>query len=125
MDWLLNNPIAEMPGPWFLALYAAVIVGGLVEGRARSRRADRSEALGPEPIPGKPDPLEIAYLRGGENEAARLVVFDLLSRGHLRIQQTKKSWGRGTETTIEREPVEPGADKVSATEADALDYFAT
>lgn len=124
MNWLLNNPISEMPRPTFLGLYAVVIALVLAEAVARSRRSDRSRDLGPHPIPNKPDPLEIAYLRGGENEAARLVVFDLLSRGYLRVQPAEKK-GRGSESLIERDPGRPDPDGLSPAEADALAYFAT
>src|SRR4051812_47950246 len=68
MNWLLNNPISEMPGPMFLALYAGLIALIFLEAFFKNRRADRSRELGPMPIPTKPDPCEIAYLRGGENE---------------------------------------------------------
>ena len=49
------------------------------------RGRDRTANLPPLPIPADPDPCEIAYLRGGENEATRLIVFDLIQRGCLGV----------------------------------------
>ena len=43
---------------------------------ATGRRRSGTHSPGPE----SPDPFEIAYLRGGQNEVTRLVVFDLLRR---------------------------------------------
>ena len=123
MNWLLNNPISEMPGPLFLGLYAVVIVLVVAEARWRSIRVDRSMELGPEPIPTKPDPVEIAYLRGGENEVTRLVVFDLIRRGCLRVEEKHNSSGKVAETRIARTMEHREADKLSPMEVDALDYF--
>jgi uncharacterized protein (TIGR04222 family) len=123
VNWLFANPISEMPGPLFLILYAAVIVLVLVEASWRAYRGDRSEALGPEPIPAKPDPIEIAYLRGGENEVTRLLVYDLIRRGYLRVEETKKRIGRGTETKIEQAADRPELAKLSPIEAEAFDDF--
>jgi uncharacterized protein (TIGR04222 family) len=83
MERLLATGIRDMYGPHFLLLYLAVIVVTLVI--AWRLRADGSGSLPPLPVPSKPDPLEVAYLRGGVNEATRFLAFDLLQRGYLQF----------------------------------------
>ena len=61
------------------------------------------------PIPTKPDPYEIAFLRGGENEVTRLLAFDLINRGYLRVAEKGKPTGKGTDTVIEADPGHPYA----------------
>lgn len=104
MDHLLHNPIADMPGPEFLALYGVVIVGTLVLCKTKSRQADSSRTLSPPLIPDKLDPYEIAFLRGGENEVLRLAILSLIQRGYLRVTETAKSWFRAAEQHIEPNP---------------------
>lgn len=93
LNWLLHNPIADMQGESFLGLYAAVLViVGAVCWR-RLRASDLTIAL-PTMLPTpNPDPLEIAYLKGGENEMLRLMVFALIQRGYLEIAEQKKWYG--------------------------------
>jgi uncharacterized protein (TIGR04222 family) len=123
MNWLFENPISELPGPLFLALYAGVIALVVMEAVWRKSRADQSLDLGPTPISSKIDPVEIAYLRGGENEVTRLLVFDLIRRGYLRIETTKKWFGTGSETKIERTSEHPDVAELTPIEADVFDYF--
>ena len=85
MDWITENPIADMYGPAFLMFYTLVIGITLVccwwtlhSGRNAT----------PPTVPQNPDPLEIAYLRGGANEVLRLTLFDLFRRGYLSIEGT-------------------------------------
>ena len=80
MDWLLNNPIATMYGPHFLVLYGLVILVTLA-GCWWACREPRADSL--PPVPSKPDPYEIAYLRGGEAEVTKLIALDLIQRGYL------------------------------------------
>ncbi len=54
------------------------------------RALDRSGSLDVPPVPETPDPYRIAYLRGGENEVIRLMLFDLVRRGHLEVIETKR-----------------------------------
>ena len=115
MNWLIDNPISQMPGPAFLALYAAVIAFLLAEARWRVRRPDPGVGEGPEPIPTKPDPVEIAYLRGGENEVTRLLAFDLIRRGYLKLDEKQ--------ATIEPAEDAPAVAKPSPIEQAALDFF--
>ena len=104
MDRLLHNPIADLPGPEFLALYGVVIVGTLVICKTKSRQADSSRTLSPPLVPAKLDPYEIAFLRGGENEVLRLAILSLIQRGYLRVTETAKSWFRAAEQHIEPNP---------------------
>src|SRR5206468_5129608 len=101
-------------------LYAGLIALICVEAFVKNRWADRSRELGAMPIPTKPDPYEIAYLRGRENEVTRLVVFDLIRRGYLHVREAKRSFGRGVETLIERSPDHPEVERLSQTEAAAF-----
>lgn len=91
--WLLQNPIANMPGPWFLLLYAVVAVCGLVAAAIvillSDPTRDREDLSIPEPL----DPYEIAFLRGGNPEVTRLAVFDLLQRGVIELADRKKFLG--------------------------------
>src|SRR5688572_33475134 len=86
MDWLSNNPVANMYGPHFLLLYLTVILAVMVGCRWAARRSDSTSGELPPPIPVNPDPYEIAYLRGGPNEVARLVVFDLVRLGYVKLR---------------------------------------
>jgi uncharacterized protein (TIGR04222 family) len=123
MNWLLDNPISQMPGPLFLALYAAIIAFVLVEALWRKRRADHSQDTGPEPIPIKPDALEIAYLRGGPNEVTCLLVFDLIRRGYLQVEEKKGIVGVGKGLTISQVATQPGSEKLPLLEARVFGYF--
>lgn len=82
----IANPIAKMHGPLFLLFYAFVIGVTLLVCRLSLQR-DSTAHLSLPLIPTNPDPLEIAYLRGGENEVTRLVVLDLIQRGYLEIDK--------------------------------------
>jgi len=83
MDWLIDNPLASMYGPLFLVVYAVLIVFLIAFHKIRLNSLDWTWKLPPPQIPQNPDPYEIAYLRGGENEVARSVVFSLVQRGYL------------------------------------------
>jgi uncharacterized protein (TIGR04222 family) len=125
MDWLTNNPIAQMPGPGFLALYAAVI--GLVAFFLwwRVRQLDTSGALPPRLVPTNPDPYESAYLRGGENELTRVLLFDLIERGYLKVGVPARSWWQGkAEPRIERGDRSANVQGLNAVERGVLEWFA-
>ncbi|HVF29250.1 MAG TPA: TIGR04222 domain-containing membrane protein [Pyrinomonadaceae bacterium] len=85
MYWLMNNTIADMYGPYFLILYACVIVLTLTGCWWTLRLLDWTKSLPLLSVPSNPDPYEIAYLRGGENELIRSVIFSLVQRGYLRV----------------------------------------
>lgn len=102
MDWLLHNLIADMPGPQFLFVYGLVIVLTLAVCWWRLRQSDPTASLPAPLVPATPDPYEIAYLRGGENEVLRVVLFRLLQQGALQVIPKKSGWFGGEEERIER-----------------------
>src|SRR5689334_16356723 len=85
MPWWLHNPIADLPGPAFLALYGAAIAAAIAGVVAAIRRADPTSAFDPPEVPAHPDPYEVAYLRGGANEVIRTAVFSLVQQGSLEV----------------------------------------
>src|SRR5262245_31111675 len=114
MNWVLHNAIADLYGPYFLLFYAAAI-GVLTVAAYRSIRAiDQTRDLEPPQIPAKLDPYEVAYLRGGANEVARVAIASLIQRGLLRIIEEKKRLS--TTKKIDRGR-EPGARELSPVEA--------
>jgi uncharacterized protein (TIGR04222 family) len=121
MDWLKNNFVVDMPGPLFLLLYAGFIVLILVLCWWRIRVAEPGAALPPPPVPARPDPFAIAYLRSGANEVARLVVFALLQQGFLRVAW---AWEENAESNhIERVANGPEMSQLSGIERHALEWF--
>lgn len=86
---LTQNALATMYGPEFLLLYVCVIAVVCVACAWAIGRLDTSSAEGLPLIPPHPDPLEIAYLRGGENEVTRVAIFDLIERGYLELREEK------------------------------------
>lgn len=84
MDWLTNNFIGSMPGPDFLLFYGIYIVIVLVWCKTRLNRLNDDASPLP-PIPAKPDPYEIAYLRGGAREVLWVALFNLQQQGYLRL----------------------------------------
>jgi uncharacterized protein (TIGR04222 family) len=90
MSWVWQNMIAEMYGPYFLGFYGSIIVAVVVACHRALKAADETDALTPPRIPAKLDPYEVAYLRGGENEVARVAIASLVERGLLQIVEKKK-----------------------------------
>lgn len=88
MEILFDNPLANMYGPYFLLLYAVVIFSSFVTLLIVKRLIDRTNKLPQPGIPNNIDPYEIAYLRGGTNEMVRSVVFGLVQKDLLEINQT-------------------------------------
>ena len=101
MDWLLKL-IADMPGPLFLFVYGSVIGLTLVSCWWWLRQGDPTSSLPPVQTPSAPDPYEVAYLRGGENEVLPVVLFRLLQQGALQVIPKKSGWFGGEEQRIER-----------------------
>lgn len=108
----IANPIANMHGPLFLLFYAFVIGVTLLVCRLSLQR-DSTTNLPLPLIPTNPDPLEIAYLRGGENEVTRLVVLDLIQRGYLEIDK------QNINQPINR----PNVNILTSLERDVLNHF--
>ncbi len=90
MNWFLHNSIADLYGPYFLLFYAGTIVTLVVACFRSVRGVDRTIELELPKITSKVDPYEIAYLRGGENEVARVAIASLIQRGLLQITAGKR-----------------------------------
>jgi len=91
----MSNPLTEMTGPHFLVLFAILISVVALVCWWRQWSRDTSAELSPLPSPQTPDPYEIAYLRGGENELARVLIVspnlfdyaDSIELRHAQIEQ--------------------------------------
>ena len=79
LDWIDN-----LPGPQFLGLYASVIAATLAACFVSLRFSGGGGSSEAEPLPGDPDPYEIAYLRGGRRAVQSLALLDLAHRGYVR-----------------------------------------
>lgn len=117
MEILLNNPIANMSGPTFLALFFGVTIVSVVFFNLLKHSFDWTSRM---PIPNIPqdiDPFEIAYLRGGENELARSVVFSLTKKGFLEITNEAKT------SFISQTKTQPNWTELSQIERNVLPFF--
>ena len=85
MDFLFDNPLTNIPGPYFLVIYILFIAATIIGFRIVRNRADNTKFFNIPPIPNNPDAFEIAFLRGGENELARAVVFALAQKNLVRF----------------------------------------
>lgn len=91
MEILLDNPLVTMYGPYFLVFYAFFNVFTLIILGIFKTRIDKTDRLGLPPIPSQIDPYEIAYLRGETNELARSVLFSLMQKGYLQMENDGKT----------------------------------
>lgn len=92
MDFLFDNPLANMYGPYFLVFYILFITATIIGFRVVRSRTDKTTYLNIPPIPNNPDAFEIAFLRGGENELVRAVMFALAQKNLLKfVTEDKKS----------------------------------
>lgn len=85
MEILIDNPLATMYGPYFLIFFGFLIFFAVIILALVKSQFDRTDKLGIPAIPPNIDPYEIAYLRGGANEIARSVIFSLLQKGFIEI----------------------------------------
>src|SRR5690606_29739233 len=85
MNFLFDNPLATMSGPMFLAFFVVFIIVTLAVLAIAKSNIDKTNRLPVPAIPPQIDPFEIAFLRGGENELARSVIFSLVHKGFLEI----------------------------------------
>lgn len=76
MNPLTDNVIATMYGPEFLAFYALVAAAAIAWCHFTLRAAD-GDGDRPPPVPARPNPYEIAYLRDGAAGAIRLAIYAL------------------------------------------------
>jgi uncharacterized protein (TIGR04222 family) len=123
MDFLTNNPIANLPGPQFLVFYFIVAVAGWVLCFMLTRRSDRTLDIGPLPLPAEVDPFELAYLRGGPGEVKLVILLDLIQRGYVR-EQKPKGWARFAPAKLEISPDRPAIQALSEIELDMLKALA-
>ena len=89
MNGLLNNPVAAMYSEYLLLFYAMAIVAVILASYRSARAADRTRQMEPPAIPARPDPYELAYLRGGETEVTRIAIKSLIERGLLRVVESR------------------------------------
>jgi uncharacterized protein (TIGR04222 family) len=85
MDLLTNNALLEMPGPTFLHFYAVVSAIALVALNAAIRLESFDSRPAPR-LPVRPDPYEIAFLRGGIDATIGLAIYSLQRRALIEIQ---------------------------------------
>lgn len=118
MDILLNNPLTNMYGPYFLALYAGIIAFLVIGLLIAKRAVDRSDRLPAPSIPAAVDPFEVAYLRGGANELARAAVFSLRQKGLVEFASN------GNKTSVLR-TANAAPSKLDPVEASTLSWIGT
>src|SRR5580692_11545305 len=85
MDWLTDNPIVNMPGPNFLGFYALVSLIVLLAFNVLVR-TDGTNQRAPPFVPTRPDPYEIAYLRGGVGAVISLAIYSLKRSQTIEMQ---------------------------------------
>jgi uncharacterized protein (TIGR04222 family) len=85
MDLLTNNALLEMPGPAFLHSYAVVSAIALVALNV-ALRLESLDSRPPPRLPVRPDPYEIAFLRGGIDATIGLAIYSLQRRALIEIQ---------------------------------------
>jgi uncharacterized protein (TIGR04222 family) len=126
MDWLVHNSLANMQGPAFLVLYGVVIAATLLWCWWQARAADPTTAQSPPSVPSHPDPYEIAYLRGGENEVTRVAVFTLLQRGYLqRAPAPRSRFGIRPAERLTRTAKYPPAGSLAPLERQVFNWFSS
>lgn len=127
MDFLFDNPLASMYGPYFLVFYAVFNIITLTAVGVLKNRLDQTAHYALPPIPSNPDPFEIAFLRGGENELARAVVFSLVQKNLLKIINDGKASriykSEGTFDTRSLKPIEQTALGWFGTTRDTSEIF--
>ena len=119
MDWTIN--IGNMPGPQFLLVYGIVIVVTLIGCRLVVRYVDSTSNLLVPPVPQKINPYYISYLRNGKGEVLRLILFNLMERGYLKIKKGSK-WPYNKEK-IARESNPPNLNDLSEMERYLFNYY--
>ena len=94
------NPF-DLSGPEFLVFYAAVALMVII---ALKLAIDEAEGGAPRALPLN-DPYQIAWLRGGTREAARIAVLSLTDRGLLKVSGDNLVNLRSARSVV-REPIE-------------------
>ena len=119
MEFLLDNPLANMFGPYFLLFYGVGTIALLTAVSIVKRQADQTGLLPTPAVPPNVDPFEVAYLRGGDNEMARAVVFALIKKGYIEISSFSQS------SVIGQVKPMPERSGLSEMERAALSWFDT
>lgn len=97
MDGYFDNPIGQMPGSAFLALYSLWFLLWLMVARLWGTFKQPATSV-PVRIPNVPDPFQIAYLRGGVQELLRTVLVDLVEKKRVvEIKPTRTWYQLGTQ----------------------------
>jgi uncharacterized protein (TIGR04222 family) len=92
----------------FPMLYFIFAVVVLIAASYVLKTSDKTDVSLLPPVPSEPDPIEIAYLAGGENNVIRTVLYGLQQRGFIQvdakshIQRTQKAASQGELTLIEQ-----------------------
>src|SRR5579883_921038 len=86
LNVLTENAIAEMRGPEFLLVYFLFIVLVCLWAWYWARRIEFVSATVPV-VPSRPDPYEVAFLRGGRRGLAEVICFSLIERGLLELTE--------------------------------------
>lgn len=121
MPWWQDNFIANMYGPNFLALYFVVTIAVIVGGWLAVPLFDPTRNEPVIDLPEKPDPYEIAYLRGSDQEVIRVVVFNLLQRGYL-TTDSKSFLNISKKRKVVQSPTAPSAKTLNRIEKAVFDF---
>lgn len=113
--------IDDMPGPEFLIMYGGVILSILAICWFWASRQDPTRHLPTPPISKDFDPLEIAYLRGGENAVTRLVMFGLIQQGYLEMVEKGKWFSK--QQNVQQAADHPDIDQLTPLERIIFDHF--
>lgn len=89
--WLFNRTIS---GPALLVGYVLLVAATLLFLRWKLAQLDRTDELPISDVPSEPDPYELAYLRGGIREVARLAMLSLVERGYLHVDRSDRGKAR-------------------------------
>ena len=89
MNGLLHNRVTDIYSEYLLLFYVVAIGAVILACYKSVRSADRTRHLEPPEVPARPDPYELAYLRGGEREVTRIAIISLLRRGLLQITESR------------------------------------
>lgn len=112
------NPF-DLPGPQFLAFYAAFATAVVIGVYLLTQRRDLRSI----PKIGFDDPYRIAFLRGGKNEALRIATFSLIDRGLLDAEANQVRVARDDAAELVRHPLEKAVLSHFQTATDATSIF--
>jgi len=93
VSFIFENALATLDAGIYLGVYTLGVAGLAAGAYLRRERSDETLGMRLPPIPDELDPYELAYLAGGEEELARLVVFDMARRGWLSMFDESSMFG--------------------------------